>query len=168
MAEKIKVLRQKFILLSKDSRFKFALPFIAAVLLTLWIVADRKPEAAPQEDVVTEIGVVIPKGFLIVPLQLSNEATMDSLVQRHAIVDLFLPGQRIALVENLRIMKLSAGVGPAFGALVPEQIAGRVQDVFSRPNLRAAIRTMNAGPAKFHFKSSSKQLLTEISTGEES
>lgn len=146
---------------------KFILPFVAAVFLTLWIFFDNKPKDAQPQDVVTEIGVVIPKGFLVVPLQLNNATTLDSLVQRNAIVDLFQPGQRVAVVENLRILKLSAGEGPAFGALVPDKMAGAVQDLFSRPNLRAAIRTMNSGPTQFHLSQPSHKLLVEIPTGDE-
>jgi hypothetical protein len=137
---------------------------LPVVLLTLWIAHSNPEPNAPND--IQEIGVVIPAGQLVVPLELANAAALNALVNRNGIVDLFKTGEKIPLVENLRIIKLTAGEGPLFGALVPDKMAGQLQDVFANPKLRAAIRTNKAGPTRFHLQESSKSSVLEISTGD--
>ena len=137
---------------------------VLTVILALWIGGRDGPKESTTEF--SELSLTIPKGFLVVPLELANSGALASLVARNAVFDVFQPGEKKAIVENLRVLKLSAGEGPLFGALVPDTMAGALQEIFGRPKLRGAVRTLNSGPTSFHLNSSSKPLLTEISVGE--
>jgi hypothetical protein len=136
---------------------------IVGVIISLWLASNS--QSNPDQPM--DFGLVIPKGFLIIPLELANAKALSSLVNQNAIVDVFMQGQNQALVENLRIIKLNAGEGPLFGGLVPENMAGQIQDLFSRPRLTAALRTATAGPTRFHLYQKSKTLLVEVPTGDE-
>lgn len=151
--------------LKQYPREKWLMPAVVtlSVVTALWVAG--RDNGHPGGDG-TELSTSIPKGFLVVPLELMNASSLSSLVSKNAVLDIFDPSTDKAVVENLRVIKLSAGDGPLFGALVPDAMAGRLQEVFSRPKLRGAVRTLNAGPTSFHLNTSSKPLLTEVSVGE--
>jgi len=134
---------------------------ILVIIVTLWIA-----QWSPTEDPSTELGLSIPVGQLVVPLELANSAALNGLVNRTAVVDLFTPGDKNPFVESLRILKLSNGDGTLFGALVPEKLAGQLQDAFSKSKLRAAIRATQAAPTQFHVHVKNKSTLLEVPIGE--
>jgi hypothetical protein len=136
---------------------------LCAIILALWIAHSEPIEGKTEAE---ELGVVIPKGQLIVPLEMANSAALNGLITRTAVIDLFKAGEPIALVEGLRVLKLSAGEGPLFGALIPEKMAGQLQDIFANPKLRGAIKTNLSGPTQFHLHFSQKTTVVEIPTGE--
>lgn len=136
---------------------------VVAIFLALWIAHSEPTETKSETE---ELGVVIPKGQLIVPLEMANSVALNGLINRNAIIDLFKSGEPLPIVEGLRILKLSAGEGPLFGALVPEKMAGKLQDIFANPKLRGAIRPTLSGPTQFHIHDSQKTSVLEISTGE--
>lgn len=135
---------------------------LATIILTLWIVQAPKTENADQKEDF-EMGLTIPKGFLMVPLELANGQALSHLVQKQAVIDLFQKGMKLPLAENLRIIKLNAGEGPVFGALVPDDKARFLQNLFSQPHFHAALKTLNAGPTRFHLSDTHQSSLTVIS-----
>ncbi|MDZ4676103.1 MAG: hypothetical protein SGI74_01230 [Oligoflexia bacterium] len=137
---------------------------ILTVLMSLWI--GQKPVAQAEQET-TEVSVLIPKGFLMIPLQLANGDSIASLIHRNAVIDVFKAGQKIALAQNLRVLKLPQEDGALFGALVPSDIAGTLQEIFSSPKLRGAIRTLNSGVTKFSIPKPRSSLLTEIHVDED-
>ena len=153
-------------LIKNQQKEKFLVPVVVtvAILLAMWVAEKDSPKESDSE--ISELSTTIPKGMLVVPLELANGSALSALISRNAIVDIFQAGEHRPLVENLRIIKLNAGDGPLFGALVPEKLAGGLQDAFSHPKLKAAIRTLNSGPTSYHLKDSSRSLLTEIAVGE--
>jgi hypothetical protein len=135
---------------------------ILTVSMSMWI-----NQRTPQNDGgPVELGTVIPKGFLMIPLELANRNSLAGLITHNAVIDVFQPGQTVALAENLRVLKLQQEEGVLFGALVPAEMAGPLQEVFGRPKLKGAMRTMDAGPTKFHIPKSNHSLVTEISVEE--
>jgi hypothetical protein len=134
---------------------------ILTIICTLWIA-----HSTPQEEGPSELGVSIPPGQLVVPIELANASALNSLVMRTAVIDVFKPGEQSPLVEGLRVLKLSSGEGPLFGALVPEKVAGSLQEIFSNAKLRAAIRTSHTGPAQFHIHTKIKSTLLEVPIGD--
>jgi hypothetical protein len=136
---------------------------ILAVVIALWVCEFN---STPQNGESQELGVMIPAGQLVVPIELANANALANLVAKMAVVDLFTAGQVKPLVEGLRILKLSGGDGPLFGALVPQKMAGYLQDAFSKPKLRAAIKASSSGPTQFHLKESQKISIVEVDTGE--
>jgi hypothetical protein len=160
-------LRKKLNSFQAKDRMLLPIAILALVLMALWIFqADRRPdesETAQQE----EFGVTIPRGFLLLPLELANAASVSSMIHRRGVVDVFLGRQSSAIAANLRVIKLQAENGALFGALVPETRAAVLQDLFSRRGLRAAVKTTQAGPTTFRVKSPGRSLLTEIPVQDE-
>ncbi len=154
----LKKLREKLIGQPKE-KWLLALALVGTVIMSLWIIQGGQPEASNESN---ELGLTIPKGFLIVPLELANARAIDGMISHNGIVDVFLSKQNKPMVENLRIVKLESGEGALFGALVPEKNAGLYQEYFSRPHLRAAVRTLNSGPTKFNGLFESQTTLTQI------
>jgi len=134
---------------------------ILTVICSLWLAHSNPPDEPLQE-----IGVSIPSGQLIVPLELANAQALSGLITRNAIIDVFKSGETEPLVESLRVLKLSSGEGPLFGALVPENLAGSLQDVFSSSKLRGAIKTNMSGATQFHLRNKFKPSLLEIPIGD--
>ena len=159
-----KKLYEKLIGQSKE-KWIMAVSLILTVIISLWILQGGNPSYNDAEP--TELGVTIPRGFLIVPLELANAASINTMISRNGVIDVFAPKQNRPVVENLRVIKLNAGEGPLFGALVPDKNAGLYQDYFSRPHLRAAVRTLDTGPTKFHGFNGSKDQLTLVEVKED-
>lgn len=137
---------------------------LGALFLTsltfLWIF--EKPSAPPataSASEPSEMGVNIPKGFLVVPLELANARTISLMMNRMGVIDVFAPGERL-LAKNLRILKLNNDENTAFGALVPDKKASQLQSLFANKNLRGALRTLTAEPAQFFTNSSKARIET--------
>ena len=139
---------------------------LLTIILSLWIFSTSSSPGLAQGTEEADIGLVIPSGQLIVPLELANASALNALVSRNAVIDVFKPGESGPMVEGLRIIKLNAGEGPLFGALVPERLAGSLQNIFSNPKLRGAIRATKSGPTEFHTSHSTKSNLIEVPIGD--
>lgn len=94
------------------------------------------------------MGYSIPKGFLVVPLELSNGKILSHMISRVAVIDVF-QGQSL-VAQNLKVVKLTAPEDViSFGALVPDKKAEDLQRVFSAKNLRGALRSFTTEPTRF-------------------
>ena len=142
----------------KRDKILMGLGVIALTVASLWLSQGpgREEDHGPGSD---EIGTVIPMGQLVIPLELANAQTLASLVHQHAVIDVYLPKTTKPVIENLKIIKLAHEGGPLFGALVPQKDAGRLQDLFSKPTLRAAVRPDNSGSTVIHALSMGRSLV---------
>ena len=137
--------------------------FVVLLFLSLWV------SQSPQADTLSksegdEIGTQIPMGFVVLPLELANTKTLGPMIHRHAVIDVFLPRQNRPVSESLKIIKLENDSGPLFGALVPQKSAGSLQELFSRPTLRGAVRPDQSGKTIVHELGTGSPLLMEIRT----
>ncbi len=110
------------------------------VLCVLFLGMSKSP--APDETPF-EIGVKIPKGFTLIPIQLRNASSLSTLISEQGIIDVFEGSQTHAVVENLRILKVHNEVGPVFGALAPDRDAGYLQNKFAQNNLRGTLKPLS-------------------------
>jgi len=118
-----------------------------AVIATLWALSSGTSSTRPTKEE-GEVGLVVPKDFVVMPLELKNGQALSTLISTTAVVDLYQAGEKHAFIENLKIFKLDAGEGPLFGALVPEAMSGQVSEIFSRPSLMAALRKASSSPTR--------------------
>jgi hypothetical protein len=137
------------------------------VVSCIWALCSPGKHANENTEGLSELGTTIPKGFSIVPIELANAQGLSGLITKNAVVDVFLAKQNIPLLENLRILKLSAGEGPLFGALVPEKTLGQAQELLSHQGLRGVLKPSNSGPTRFHLQSKVTHPFQEISIQED-
>ena len=128
-------------------RTLIAVALLLTSLTFLWIF-EKPAEVKEGPGEPSELGVSVPKGYLVVPLELANSKYISMMVSRMGVVDVFTPTSRL-LAKNLRILKLSNEEASAFGALVPENRATELQGLFSNKNLKAALRTLTNEPTQF-------------------
>jgi hypothetical protein len=116
---------EKFKSWSWESRLLLILTIMALIpsFVGLWQPA-RGPDA-PAESVDTHI----PRGFVLIPIEVHNYEALDSLFGRFGLVDLFIPAengspQRLVAV-NVRLLR--APQNPTrFAVLVPERESSKI------------------------------------------
>ena len=143
---------------------------IASIALTAVLSLWAMFTPAQHEDHVesaSELGTSIPKGYSIVPLELSNSQGLSGMIAKNGIIDVFMSKQNAPLIENLRILKLSAGEGPLFGALIPEKMVGKMQNILERSGLRGVLKPANAATTKINLPNKRQKLIQEITIEED-
>jgi hypothetical protein len=136
------------------------------VIFCIWAFNSTPPTKDLTSEA-TEMGTAIPKGFSIIPLELANAPGLSALITKNGIIDVYRSKSPRPLIENLRVIKLSAGEGPLFGALIPEDLLGRVQDSLTHRGLRGVLKSVGSGMTKLHFAEGKKRGLESINIGEE-
>jgi hypothetical protein len=112
---------------------------LVAVLLCLWTLKpDPKANHKNSDDAV--VGLSIPEGFTVLPLQVSNGESLKSLIDETAVVDLYKKNERMAFLKNLKVFRLHGSELQVFGALVPDEIVGELAQLFETPTLVAVIK----------------------------
>lgn len=144
----------------KEKIFVF-LALVLTVLTALFLSSPKKTERD-----VPELGQIIPKGFLVVPLELANAESLSHMIQQNGIINVYSQGLKNPLVENLKILKLNNGIGPLFGALVPQKMATRLQEELSKEGLRGALCPLSENSLKIHLPIKNKHV-SEITIWEE-
>ncbi len=100
---------------------------LGAILLASLIIAlmGGKEEAGPNTTRELEISTLIPSGFVLVPIQLKNFESVDSILGPFGVVDLFTEaksGQTRWIVRDIKILR--APKNPSlFAVLAPQDRA---------------------------------------------
>jgi len=100
----------------------FLILFFVLGLLVTWVSFYPKDKSLPAESSSASIDTYIPKGFVLVPLDLSNIESLNSFIGDAGVVDLYKSkngekGKKIAT----RVKIIRAPLNPQlFAALVPE------------------------------------------------
>ena len=100
------------------------------VLITVAVVSaytqDKKDSPISRP---VEVDTIIPKGYVLVPLELENKEAITSVIQNFGIIDLFSgnPESRQARKVASRIKIIRAPYNPnLFAALVKESLSERI------------------------------------------
>ncbi len=116
---------------------RVSLAVVVAFFLIVAFVADYKPEKksplAPtphEEDSV--IDTYIPDGFVLVPIDVQNLASLDAMVGQFGVVDLYTENQDLAVATGLRIIR-SPKDPSQFGVLVPQMRSRDIVKKNARP-----------------------------------
>lgn len=131
---------------SWENRLLFMITVIALlpVLLSLW------PQDQPSVDRPASVDTFIPKGFVLIPIELSNYEALDSILGRFAYVDLFSNGEsnRPARLIARHVRLLRAPQNPSrFAVLVPETESAKI--LSGDGTYSAVVRTPTAGGTEF-------------------
>lgn len=116
----------KTIFKTKSSSYRAVIFFFVLGLLSLWISyypVEKTAAFSSQEDNHESVDTFIPKGFVLVPLDLSNLESLNSFVGQAGVVDLYKSkdGQRGRKIAT-RVKIIRAPLNPQlFAALIPEE-----------------------------------------------
>ena len=112
----------------KTSKNKIMLgTFIALGLLSL--ILTEKKETAPPEKAPVSADTFIPKGYVLVPIEVANANSLSSLLgEVGGVVDLYLPqGKKTSLRIATKVKILRAPYNPdLYAVLVREQESNRI------------------------------------------
>jgi hypothetical protein len=109
--------------------------WLAAVLVSGFIAyyLDSRPverENPRQAEDVETAATFIPEGFVLVPIEVSNFESLDSILGKYGVVDLYAPAddpkrQAVKIAERVRILR--APLNPShFAVLIPESDSQRI------------------------------------------
>jgi hypothetical protein len=98
---------------------------VAAFLAFYWDYSSQPQESDAREPQPVETAsTYIPAGYVLVPIEISNYESLDSILGQHGVVDLYRPsnseGQRsVKVAERVKILR--APLNPShFAVLAPE------------------------------------------------
>lgn len=119
--------------------------FLMAGLLTAWVSSPTPQAVSPQQEAApADLSTLIPKGYILVPIDLRNSDQLDGLLGSHGFVDLYATdgqGNHPRLVgRKMRLVR--APLNPkVFAVLVKEPEAERF--LATRGVFTASLRSMD-------------------------
>ena len=101
-----------------------------AVIALTWDHQAKSESLASADSDVKPIDTFIPAGFVLVPIQVSNYESLDSILGHEGVVDLFLPapggrGPARKVAERIKILR-SPNEPSHFAVLSPERDSRRL------------------------------------------
>lgn len=115
----------------QDPVQKKALLALGALIILGFVFSKNETKTttaqSPSEDSQFTPDTIIPDGYVLVPIQLQNFASLDSMIGQYGVVDLFTahedPSQKSRKVGN-RLKLIRAPLNPSqFAVLVPDSEA---------------------------------------------
>lgn len=100
--------------------------FTVLIAVSIFSSASLKESRAATP---LEVDTIIPRGYVLVPVDLENKEAVQSLIQSHGIIDLYTgnPLERKTVKLATRIKIIRAPYNPnLFAVLVKEQLAERI------------------------------------------
>jgi hypothetical protein len=113
--------------LKKNKNLAIAFCFI--ILITILSAFGKNDSILAPQEAGPEIDTVIPKGYVLVPLDLENKDTISSVIQSHGIVDLYsgLPEQKNSHKIASKVKIIRAPYNPnLFAVLVKEDFSSNL------------------------------------------
>lgn len=110
------------------SNIHLVIAFSILILATIISTLTSKP-AAQTESRPLEVDTIIPKGYVLVPLELQNVEAISSVIQSYGVIDLYKgnpEGQKAQKIAT-RIKLIRAPYNPnLFAALVKENLSEHI------------------------------------------
>ncbi len=100
--------------------------FVVLIVVSIFSAASSKEKSISTP---LQIDTIIPKGYVLVPIELENKDIIQSIIQSHGIIDLYTgdPVMRQAQKIATRIKIIRAPYNPnLFAVLVQENLADRI------------------------------------------
>ncbi len=140
--------------------------WIAAVMiagfLAYYLDTSAKPEVGVQSPESPEVAsTFIPAGFVLVPIEVANFESLDSILGQHGVVDLYIPADETRkratkIAERIKILR--APLNPShFAVLAPEAESSRLVG-------HAGPFVVVVQPAKILEKSSGTKFVNDTQT----
>ena len=104
-------------------KHKLALFFILFSLILAWSFEQPKSSSKPQENP-PSLDVFIPKGFVLIPIEVQNHESLDQVLGQYGVVDLYtaplMPGAFAKIVVKAIKIVRSRVNSNYFAVLAPE------------------------------------------------
>ncbi len=145
-------------LLSQVSKYQaIVILFFILGFISVWInLADNKHEGLGNEPASTEsVDTYIPKGYVLVPLDLSNLESLNSFIGNAGVVDLYKSkdGQKGTKIGS-RVKIIRAPLNPQlFAALVPESKSSELLNY--NDALFAVVQNKSESSSEIHSRKAS-------------
>jgi hypothetical protein len=115
----------------KQLGFAVALCLVAGLIAFIWDQrASESTAAKPEAESVQEAATYIPEGYVLVPIEVANFESLDSILGKFGVVDLFVGSEdpRVRprkLAERVKILR--APLNPNhFAVLVPDNESQKI------------------------------------------
>lgn len=108
----------------------FVLPGVLLFFVCVISLASeigRTPKETMPQQIVQSLDTYIPKGFVLVPIEVQNQAALNAIFNDHGIVDLYVPDPKnpksgIRVAQKVKMLR--APLNPdQFAVLVPDEMA---------------------------------------------
>jgi hypothetical protein len=109
---------------------------LVLALISSFMGRDTNSRIADPVDSEASVDTVIPKGFVLVPIEVENYQSLDPIIGKFAVVDLFSPqsgekGNPKKLASRIKLIR--APLNPSqFAVLAPEDQAPRLMSTQGR------------------------------------
>lgn len=147
---------------------------LAGVLALLWDISRPAPDPSVQLESPETASTFIPAGFVLVPIEVANYESLDSILGKFGVVDLYKPsidgrGRPLKVAERVKILR--APLNPShFAVLVPDSESSRLVSepgaftvVVQNPN-RDGTRFVKDLP-RTGLRSKGSRIAVEVSNG---
>ncbi len=120
---------------------KWALPaIIISFCLTIAVLADTHSNgddglSTPNDGSLADLNgldTYIPTGFVLLPIEIQNLTSLDAIIGRFGVVDLYIPGESQAIARSIKIVR-SPRNNEQFSILVPENQSGPLVKASVKP-----------------------------------
>lgn len=98
--------------------------FLLLISAFIFLSPERRSEAATTEEEFSA-DIVIPMGYVLIPIEIQNQQSLDSILGARGIVDLFLPAsdarkKPVLIAEKVKLLR--APLNPnQFAVLIQEE-----------------------------------------------
>jgi hypothetical protein len=109
---------------------------LIAFSLIVALLVDTRGKEAPVKDGsladISGIDTYIPNGFVLLPIEIQNQASLESILGQYGVVDLYSPGDASPVAKSVKIVR-SPKNPEQFSILVPEGQSGPLVKASTRP-----------------------------------
>jgi hypothetical protein len=130
-------------------------------LCVSWLVDSRssKPEAPTQRAELEGLDTFIPDGFVMVPIEIQNLATVDSILGQYGVVDLYSEGESSAIGRAIKLIR-SPRDPSQFAVLVPEHESKEIVRYSAKP-FQIIVQNRQQNTSQFRKKARASRIQWE-------
>jgi hypothetical protein len=108
--------------------------FVVFFLIVSLLVENSSPKTTEPAEVppAESVDTFIPSGFVLVPIEVQNLASLDSIVGQYGVVDLYTENEKNPLASGLKLIR-SPRDPSQFAVMVPEISSREVVKYSNKP-----------------------------------
>ena len=108
--------------------------FVVFFLIVSLLVESSNNKPEEQNEVITaeSVDTFIPSGFVLVPIEVQNLASLDSIVGQFGVVDLYTENDKNPLASGLKLIR-SPRDPSQFAVMVPEASSKEIVRYSNKP-----------------------------------
>lgn len=126
-----------------------------------WLVDQNR---APAPEVIENasadtVDTFIPDGFVLVPIEIQNLTSLESMVGQYGVVDLYAEGQTRAIAIGLRLIR-SPRDPSQFAVLVPQERSREIVKASLKP-IQVVVQNPKQKKSEIHRTAISNKIIWE-------